>query len=200
MEASQAATQHHVQDVGKILLQAQIDLKKIREALAGDGAAREAQFASDSLQQVVEKVETELRLKAEAVLKTVVQGSVSTLPILGAYNFRGASGSLDHASSSTQPLYQSGRHDPGSRLLMPKRTRSAGTVPLKGAAASRHAAAMVDPSAAANRRYMAEKYGIKEPAPNQRSRPLGQHVCRGKLRKVSIIPRHPCDAWPVATA
>eukprot|EP00966_Prymnesium_polylepis_P294195 6794546-Prymnesium_polylepis.2 len=104
MDTAQA--QHHVQDVGKILLQAQSDLKKIRETLnaGGDGRAAEAQFTSEALQHVVEKVETELRLKAEAVLKTVVQGSVSTLPSLGAYNFRGAPGSSDLLSASAAPL------------------------------------------------------------------------------------------------
>ncbi|KAL1514674.1 hypothetical protein AB1Y20_003762 [Prymnesium parvum] len=71
-----AQAQHHVQDVGKILLQAQADLKKIRESLAGGGPATEAQLTSESLKQVVEKVETELRQKAEAVLKTFVHGSL----------------------------------------------------------------------------------------------------------------------------
>ena len=183
MEAS-AATQHHVHDVGRILLQAQTDLKKVREALSGDGVSREAQNAGD-LQQVVERVETELRLKAEAVLKTVVQGSVSTLPILGAFNFRSAPASSELLDGvSTQPLHQI-RRDPGARLLLPKRTRSAGAPPLRAPAINRHAAAMVDPGAAANRRYMQEKYGIKEPGSSgQPSRPMGQKVLRGKLHKV----------------
>ena len=82
---------HHVEDVGKILLQAQSDLRRIREQLAPPGAQGEAAFVSEQLAQVVEKAEAELRLKAEAVLSTTVHGAASTLPAMGAYNFRSAS-------------------------------------------------------------------------------------------------------------
>ena len=48
---------HHVEDVGKILLQAQSDLRRIREQLAPPGAQGEAAFVSEQLAQVVEKAE-----------------------------------------------------------------------------------------------------------------------------------------------
>ena len=48
-----AASAHHVQDVGKILLQAQNDLRHIRETLGGVGS----DDPKGALQQVVEKVE-----------------------------------------------------------------------------------------------------------------------------------------------
>ena len=73
---------HHVEDVGKILLQAQSDLRRIREQLAPPGAQGEAAFVSEQLAQVVEKAEAELRLKAEAVLSTTVHGAASTLPAI----------------------------------------------------------------------------------------------------------------------
>ena len=49
------AAAHHVNDVGKILLQAQSDLRSIRETLAGaggGGAGRDSFLAGDNLQQV----------------------------------------------------------------------------------------------------------------------------------------------------
>ena len=117
----QGSSAHHAADVGKILLQAQTDLKKIRESLAaaaGDGAGREPLFTAESLSQVVEKVETELRLKADAVLKTVVQGSPSTLPALGSYNFRGTgstSAESLHSAASQGALPRA--HPPSATLL-----------------------------------------------------------------------------------
>ena len=59
-------------EAGRILLQAQEDLRSIRERISvGD----EAQWHREHLQQAVENAESELKLKAEAMLSTVVHGA-----------------------------------------------------------------------------------------------------------------------------
>eukprot|EP00965_Chrysotila_dentata_P066370 2197364-Pleurochrysis_carterae.AAC.1 len=62
-----AAIDHHAQDLGKILVQAQADLRQIRESL-GEGGSTASQ---QRLQAVVEKAEADLQLKAEAVLNSI---------------------------------------------------------------------------------------------------------------------------------
>jgi hypothetical protein len=188
-----AASRHHVQDVGKILLQAQSDLRTIRETLNAAGVSNgggqpSSGAASASLQQVVEKVEAELRLKAEAVLNTVVQGSVNTLPTLGQYNF-----------NNTQPLNTTAPPPTYSTLLrrkpppgpMPRVTRSAGDSrqgqdpiarPAAAAvAAARHVSAVRNPTNANSRQVMADRYGIDAPATHEPLRPIGR-VPKGKLK------------------
>ena len=179
-----AASQHHVKDVGKILLQAQSDLRSIRETLANAGGAGSsadgAKFASaESLQAVVEKVEMELRLKAEAVLNTVVQGSVSTLPSLGAYNF---SSSQPLPTSEPPPTYSTLlRRKPAPKPL-PRQSRSAGDPrpdaiarpALAAVSASRHKAALKNPSSELARKHMADRFGIDAPVRHEPLRPIGK--------------------------
>ena len=187
MADAAAASAHHVQDVGKILLQAQSDLKKIRETLSvASGSVPGAADAEATLQSVVEKVETELRLKAEAVLNTVVQGSVSTLPTLGAYNF-----------SSSQPLATTAPPPKHDNLLrrkpppapLPRHTRSAeGGARSVGAsgpdavanpaaysvAQNRHQHALKHPNSEISRKHMADRFGISTPNAHAPLRPIGR--------------------------
>ena len=172
------AEQHHAQDVGKILLQAQEDLRGIREQLAGDGAG--AEWHREHLQQVVEKAEAELKLKAEAVLNTVVHGA-ATLPSLGSYNFRAQS------PAEMPPL----AGPPRPALQMPaRRGNSAGTSRPAAAAAARqrHANAVLNPNGNVggdSRGYLAQRFGIAAPTPSDRNtaiRPMGRSAV-GKLKK-----------------
>lgn len=182
--------QHHAADLGKILLQAQADLRQIRESIAdskgGGGGAGSSSGVDAGLQRVVEKVETELRLKAEAVLNTVVHGSASTLPMLGAHNF-----------STSQPLETTEPAPTHAALLQRKKppppalrhTRSAGDSradaiarPAAAAvAASRHRAALRNPNAALSRQHIADRYGVTAPTKHEASRPAGK-AATGKLR------------------
>ena len=165
------AADHHVQDVGKILLQAQSDLKKIRESLGGDGHSPEGQLTAGNLQHVVEKVETELRLKAEAVLKIVAQGTVSSLPSLGTYNFRSGSG------PSVQPLHEERRNHTQTPAMLSKQVCSpSSTAPLNGQNVAHHKSAM-RPS----HHYNTGKNGVQQLQPS--GRPMGRHVTQGKLRR-----------------
>ena len=185
--AMDEANAHHVQDVGKILLQAQNDLRQIRESLAiAGGSSKDGVSAEVLLQQTVEKVETELRLKAEAVLNTVTHGSVTTLPTLGAYNF-----------STSQPLETAAPPPTHSSLLRRKpqpkpaqRPRSVGdprsdAIARPAAAAiaeDRHRAALRNPTSSMSRNHMAERFGITPPNTHAPLRPIGRDK-PGKLNK-----------------
>ena len=176
------STHHHHQDVGKILLQAQSDLKKIRESLEDE------QPASLNLHKVVEKVETEFRLKAEAVLKTVAQASLGVLPSVGAYNFRSVSTSSEPAGPVL--LHQGGTDNPPTRLSLHRRLSLPQRVKSRSSTAhsidptrhykGTHVTSGVRPS----HQYMAEKkFGITQLQQAPLGRPMGQHITRGKLRK-----------------
>ena len=185
------ANAHHVQDVGKILLQAQNDLRQIRENLAvAGGSSKQGLDAEALLQQTVEKVESELRLKAEAVLNTLVHGNATTLPTLGAYNF-----------STAQPLETSAPAPSYEKLLRRKpppkpmpRAMSASGAPradmiARPAAAAiaedRHRAALKNPNSSLSRQHMADRFGISAPASHAPLRPIGRDK-PGKLNKARV--------------
>lgn len=78
---------YHVQDVGRILLQVQDNLKSLRSSISGGAAAggaggpgnggggiKEAELAQ--LDEVLRRAEADLKVKAEVVLNSVVQNSV----------------------------------------------------------------------------------------------------------------------------
>ena len=68
--------QHHADDVGRILLQAQNDLKNIRSKISTGNAS------PVDLDRVLERAEQDLRAKAELVLSAVTQNSAEVLPTL----------------------------------------------------------------------------------------------------------------------
>ena len=189
-----AASAHHVQDVGKILLQAQSDLRQIRETLSvASGSHSGAVAAESTLQAVVEKVETELRLKAEAVLNTVVHGSASTLPSIGAYNF---SSSQPLETAQPPPTYSSLLRRKPMPAPMPRHTRSAegsrgpgaqrpDAIARPAAAAiadARHQSALRNPNSAMSRAHMSDRFGVMAPRRHEPLRPIGRDK-PGKLNK-----------------
>ena len=75
---------HHVEDVGKILLQVQKDLAGLRQQIkAQPGGAQTPQQASDALERVIARAESDLRMKAEVVLNSMLQTTALTLPAIG---------------------------------------------------------------------------------------------------------------------
>ncbi len=68
--------QHHADDVGRILLQAQNDLKNIRNKISNGNAS------PVDLDRVLERAENDLRAKAEIVLSAVTQNTAETLPTI----------------------------------------------------------------------------------------------------------------------
>ena len=165
----------HAEEAGRILLQAQADLRSIRERLSTEGSD-EAEWHRENLRQVVENAESELKLKAEAMLSTVVHGA-APLPSLTSYSFR-----ADPCSSILpQPL--------PALQLSTSRTRLAGDPTRPGAAAAalqRHASAVNNPTSGGNRQYLSQRLGIQPPTLSSAPRrPVGHRVTMGKLNKVS---------------
>ena len=166
---------HSEEDAGRILLQAYEELRSIRERLSlGD----EAEWHREHLQQVVENAESKLKLKAEAMLSTVVHRA-APLASLAANSFRA------DPCSATPPQQL-------PALLLPAtRTRSAGdpTRPGAAAAAQRPGSTVNNPTGEGNRQYLAQRLGIQPPALSSAPRPVGQRATMGKLNKVCHSPR-----------
>jgi hypothetical protein len=159
-------------EAGRILLQAQEDLRSIRERISvGD----EAQWHREHLQQAVENAESELKLKAEAMLSTVVHGAAP----LPSNSFRA------DPCSATPPQQLPALQLPATR------TRSAGD-PTRLSAAAHHASAVNNP--AGNRKYLAQRLGIQPSALSSAPRPVGQRATMGKLNKVLPSPPPPANA------
>ena len=160
---------HSDEDAGRILLQAYEELRSIRERLSlGD----EAEWHREHLQQVVENAESKLKLKAEAMLSTVVHRA-APLASLAANSFRA------DPCSATPPQQL-------PALLLPAtRTRSAGDPTRPGAAAAQRT---VNNPAGEDRQYLAQRLGIQPPALSSAPRPVGQRATMGKLSKVCHPP------------
>ena len=166
---------HSEEDAGRILLQAYEELRSIRERLSlGD----EAEWHREHLQQVVENAESKLKLKAEAMLSTVVHRA-APLASLVANSFRA------DPCSATPPQQL-------PALLLPAtRTRSAGDPTRPGAAAAqvvRFQSTVNNPAGEGNRQYLAQRLGIQPPALSSAPRPVGQRATMGKLNKVLPFP------------
>ena len=166
----------HAQDVGQILVEAQAELRSIRDSLAEDGGRGPS---ADKLQAVVEKVEAELKLKAEAVLSTAQHSTPSTLPTLGSFNFRAPpGGSIGEPSADAASMHGTSRSLPRPRLQLPPRSSSADhkstRVGAKFAAAQRFEMALTNPNAARSRAYLTERFGIKQPSRKSLPRAAGK--------------------------
>lgn len=95
----QLQQQHHVEDVGRILLQTQEQLRLMREQMAAAAStstpstptrfSQSAQPDVDAFQEILQRAELEIRAKAELVLNGLVNTSsqaaatLSTLPAVG---------------------------------------------------------------------------------------------------------------------
>ena len=145
------------EDAG-VYLKALADLRSIRECISVDGGGE-----WHRLQQVVENAESELKLKAEAMLSTAVHGA-APLPPLAAYSF----GADPRSAIPPQQL---------PALQLPAtRTRTAGDP-------TRHAS-LNNPASEGNRQYLAQRLGIQPSALSSAARPVGQRATVGKLNKV----------------
>ena len=145
------------EDAG-VYLKALADLRSIRECISVDGGGE-----WHRLQQVVENAESELKLKAEAMLSTAVHGA-APLPPLAAYSF----GADPRSAIPPQQL---------PALQLPAtRTRTAGDP-------TRHAS-LNNPVSEGNRQYLAQRLGIQPSALSSAARPVGQRATVGKLNKV----------------
>lgn len=81
-----AATGHHAEDVGKILMAVQGDLRSLRADIAAVASAESGAGSSSrqvaALQRIVDRAETDIRLKTEAVLQSALNDQYTTLPAI----------------------------------------------------------------------------------------------------------------------
>lgn len=70
---------HHSEDIGKILLQAQEDLRNLREQV---GAQSDKPIDSNILNGIIARAEEDLKAKAKVVLNGVMNDSMRMLPVL----------------------------------------------------------------------------------------------------------------------
>lgn len=77
---------HHIEDVGKILLQVQNDMNQLRSQLQTiDG--KDVTKISESLDNILEKAEQDIKTKTHLVLNGVVNDTIKTLPCVEQYNY-----------------------------------------------------------------------------------------------------------------
>jgi len=76
----EVGTMHHVQDIGKLLLQVQDDLNSLRSNLKNIDPKDQPGAVEAALSSVIAKAENDFRAKADVVLQSVLNNSVTTLP------------------------------------------------------------------------------------------------------------------------
>lgn len=81
----EGGSSHHVEDVGRILLQVQDNIKSLRASLGRSNTVA-------NLDEVLARAEKDLRVKAEVVLNSVIQNRVHTLPSIKPGSADGATG------------------------------------------------------------------------------------------------------------
>ncbi|KAG8470418.1 hypothetical protein KFE25_008839 [Diacronema lutheri] len=180
-------SRHHIEDVGRILLHAQRELSQIRAGLSIDGIASDPLAAKQAMSDALSKAESNLRLKAEAVLSTSVGHAVASLPTLKEYNFRSSSA----GDGATRSLIDVGRVRPPPRPRSAERRGARAALPaptVKAELAARVAQrALDDPGSSLARRVLAEQYGVAPPRPAVRrgdaARPPPGRLVRDKTTK-----------------
>jgi len=80
MDSSNPGVMHHVQDIGKLLLRVQGDLQNLRSNLGSIDRNDQPHAVELALQAVIQQAEADLRDKADVVLHSVLNNSVTTLP------------------------------------------------------------------------------------------------------------------------
>jgi len=80
MDSLNAGALHHVQDIGKLLHKVQDDLANLRSNLSSIDPKDQPQAVERALSAVIAQAEADLRDKADTVLHSVLNNSVTTLP------------------------------------------------------------------------------------------------------------------------
>ena len=150
-----AMAAHHAEDVGKILVEVQADLKALRQDLAatsaGDGNAGGKVAA---LQALVDKAENDIRLKTEAVLHSALNDQYTTLPAI-----REAKRTRGQAA-----------HRPSSGHMTVKEQMQA----------KRQMDQLLKPTSRGARDFLQDRFGIAAPP---EEKPRQPHKQRGMLKK-----------------
>ena len=154
-------TQYHVEDVGRILLQAQDALKNIRKDLQ-QGSTSPAM--TRKIDELFDEAESNVRSKAQNVLSSVMRNQISTLP-----NIPPPRGSQT-AGSGVRPSRR-------SRQAASRAVTRAQTAPFAGAAQS-------DSLHGRNARRILDKFGLlQDPTPAARHRAIDRRLARAISKK-----------------
>ena len=155
-------TAHHAEDVGKILMEVQADLKALRSDLgATSSSEQDAGRKVSALLALVDKAENDIRLKTEAVLHSALNDQYTTLPaIREAKRTRSQGG---------------GAHRPSSARLTVKEQMQA----------KRQMDQLLKPNSRQAREFLEERFGIAAPPPEK---PREATKVRGRLntRKTTV--------------
>ena len=151
-----APTTHHAEDVGKILMEVQADLKALRQDLAATTAIEgSANVKVSALQALVDKAENDIRLKTEAVLHSALNDQYTTLPAI-----------REAKRTRAQPA----AHRPSSARMTVKEQMQA----------KRQLDQLLKPTSKGARDFLQERFGIEAP-PTEK--PREAHKVRGQLNR-----------------
>jgi len=150
-----AGTTHHAEDVGKILMEVQSDLKALRSDLTATSTSEiDAGRKIAALQALVDKAENDIRLKTEAVLHSALNDQYTTLPAI-----------REAKRTRQQPA-----HRPSSARMTVKEQMQA----------KRQMDQLLKPNSRSARDFLQERFGIAAPPAEK---PREAHRLRGKLNK-----------------
>ena len=153
--APPAAT-HHAEDVGKILLEVQADLKALRQDLtATSGSEADSGRKVQALQALLDKAENDIRLKTEAVLHSALNDQYTTLPAI-------------REARRTRP---------------PSRPSSARMTVKEQMQAKRQMDQLLKPNSRDARNFLEERFGIAAPPAEK---PREAHKVAGRLNKHKV--------------
>ena len=148
-------TAHHAEDVGKILMEVQADLKALRTDLAATSASdQDAGRKVSALQALVDKAESDIRLKTEAVLHSALNDQYTTLPAIREAKRTRSQGGVAQRPSS-------------ARLTVKEQMQ-----------AKRQMDQLLKPNSRQAREFLEERFGIAAPPPEK---PREATKVRGRL-------------------
>ncbi|KAJ4455181.1 putative IQ motif; EF-hand binding site [Paratrimastix pyriformis] len=185
-----AVDRYHVEDIGKILLQTEAQLRNIRKSLA------EAKQTNPELESVIQRAEFDLRSKAEVVLQTVTDDMVSALPAgprSSPMPFRASTPATPTRMASPSPLppiptgpttvlFRRGKGPDAASLSVSERLKLAKQASLLAA----------KPNSEAGRALLAHKFGVPESKPARPQRTVGRQlvgqITTGKIGSPNPLP------------
>lgn len=165
MDPSNPGAVHHVQDIGKLLLKVQGDLQNLRSNLGNIDRSDQPHAVEQALSAVIQQAEADLREKADVVLHSVLNNSVTTLP------------DIHDKHASTREPSDAGSYSKQSSLLA-----SIGGDKMR----------LADPENAARGRSQLESmYGVSKPHSGDGTRGLGPNMRKAggkRIRKKTADP------------
>eukprot|EP00960_Hanusia_phi_P071923 767666-Hanusia_phi.AAC.2 len=138
---------YHAEDVGKILLEVQNDLRALRSDLSATSTSEASATKKISLlQQLIDKAENDIKLKTEVVLNNAFNDQYTTLPAIR---------DTKRSRSSSRPNSASLR-----RLSVKEQMQT-----------KRHMDLIMQPNSSEARNFLQERFGVAAPPPPKPRQP-----------------------------